>query len=83
MISEAEAALRLNGDHPIAHNMLGIEALARNDTAAALLHFRAATRADPQSVALWLNLAKASRLAGDDEAERSALESRWRAISAI
>jgi len=75
VISEAEAALRLNGDHPIAHNMLGMEALARNDTAAALLHFRAATRADPQAVALWLNLAKASRLAGDDEAEKSALES--------
>ena len=75
VISEAEAVLRLQSDHPIAHNMLGMEALARNDNGAALLHFRAATRADPTAVALWLNLAKASRLAGDDEAERSALES--------
>ena len=43
VISEAEAALRLKSDHPIAHNMLGMEALARNDNRAALLHFRAAT----------------------------------------
>ena len=75
VIREAEAALRLKGDHPIAHNMLGMEALARNDNAVALLHFRAATDADPEAIPLWLNLAKASRLAGDDEAERSALES--------
>lgn len=75
VIREAEAALRLNADHPIAHNMLGIEALARNDTPAALERFKAATAADPRAIALWLNLAKASRLAADDDSERSALES--------
>ena len=29
VVREAEAALRLRNDHPIAHNMLGMEALAR------------------------------------------------------
>jgi aspartate beta-hydroxylase len=74
-IREAEAALRLDPNHPVAHNMLGMEALARNDAAVARVHFETATRADPRSPALWLNLAKAHRLAGDDERERAALES--------
>jgi aspartyl/asparaginyl beta-hydroxylase (cupin superfamily) len=75
VVAEAEAALRLKNDHPIAHNMLGMEALARNDIDAARRHFEAATRADPKVTALWLNLAKAHRLRGEDQAERSALES--------
>ena len=75
VVREAEAALRLRADHPVAHNILGVEAMARNDTAAAQGHFEAATRADPKVTALWLNLAKAYRLAGNDMAERSALES--------
>jgi aspartate beta-hydroxylase len=40
----------------------------------AIGHFRAATAADPSAIALWMNLAKAHRLAGDDAAERAALE---------
>jgi len=72
---EAEAALRLRPDHPAAHNMLGMEALVRNDFAAAKSHFEAAARADPKAIALWLNLAKAHRESGDDEGERSALQS--------
>ncbi|MBV8907881.1 MAG: aspartyl/asparaginyl beta-hydroxylase domain-containing protein [Sphingomonas sp.] len=75
VIREAEAALRLRGDHPIAHNILGMEALGRNDPAAAERHFAAATAADPAAAALWLNLAKARRLQGDDTGERAALES--------
>jgi len=75
MVREAEAALRLHADDPRAHNMLGVDALERNDIAAARRHFEAATRADPGAAALWLNLAKAHRLAGDDEAERAALQS--------
>jgi aspartate beta-hydroxylase len=72
---EVEAALRLNPEHPLALNMLGMEALGRNDPATARLHFEAATKADPKATALWLNLAKTHRLAGDDAAERAALES--------
>jgi aspartyl/asparaginyl beta-hydroxylase (cupin superfamily) len=73
-IREAEAALRVKADHPLAHNMLGMAALDRNDVPAALRHFGAATRADPRATALWLNLAKAHRLAADDAGERAALE---------
>ena len=72
---DIEAALRLKPDHPVAHNMLGLDALNRNDAAAAREHFEAATRTDPNAAALWLNLAKAQRLSGDDAAERNALES--------
>jgi len=75
VVREAEAALRLRPDHPAAHNMLGMEALGRNDTAVARRHFEAATKADPRATSLWLNLAKAHRMDGDDAAERSALES--------
>jgi aspartyl/asparaginyl beta-hydroxylase (cupin superfamily) len=73
-IREAEAALTLNPDHPIAHNMLGMAALDRDDLLVALRHFAAATAADPKATALWLNLAKAYRLAQDDAGERAALE---------
>jgi aspartyl/asparaginyl beta-hydroxylase (cupin superfamily) len=72
---EIEAALRLRPDHPAALNMLGMEAMRRNDVSAARKHFEAATRADPSAAALWLNLAKVHRLSGDDSAERAALES--------
>ena len=75
VVREAEAALRIRSDHPAAHNILGMDALEREDAAAAARHFEAAARADPRAAALWINLAKAHRLAGDDAAERSALES--------
>jgi aspartyl/asparaginyl beta-hydroxylase (cupin superfamily) len=75
VVREAEAALRIRADHPIAHNMLGMEALGRNDAATAERHFAAAASADPKTTALWLNLAKARRLQGDDAGERAALES--------
>jgi aspartate beta-hydroxylase len=75
MVREAEAALRLRDDDPRAHNMLGVEALDRGDSVAAQWHFEAATKADPGAAALWLNLAKAHRLNGNDEGERAALES--------
>jgi aspartyl/asparaginyl beta-hydroxylase (cupin superfamily) len=75
VIREAQAALQLRADHPVAHNILGIEAQDRGDFESARRHFEAATRADPSAAALWLNLAKANRLAGDDAGERAALES--------
>ena len=75
VVREAEAVLRLRSDHPVAHNILGMEALERKDAATAARHFEAAARADPRAAPLWINLAKAHRMAGDDSAERSALES--------
>src|SRR5215212_3422118 len=75
VVREAEAALRLRADHPTAHNILGMEALGRKDAAAAQRHFEAAAKADPGAAALWLNLANAHRLAGNDNGERAALES--------
>jgi aspartyl/asparaginyl beta-hydroxylase (cupin superfamily) len=74
-VREAEAALGLRPDHAVAHNILGIEAIRREENAAARQHFAAATRADPSSETLWLNLAKAHSVAGDDEAEAAAIES--------
>jgi len=73
-IRDVETALSLKPDHPVAHNMLGLDAIARNDAAGAREHFQMATVADPGAPALWLNLAKAERLLGDDAAERAALE---------
>jgi aspartate beta-hydroxylase len=40
----------------------------------AIEHFEAAIAADPSAIPLWMNLAKAQRLAGNDDAERAALE---------
>ena len=74
VLREAEAALRLRPDHPIAHNILGMEALGGGEVASAEEHFAAATRADPKAIALWLNLATARRRLDNDEGERAALE---------
>lgn len=74
-VREAEAVLKLQPDHPTANNILGVEALNRNDGVVAKKHFEAAISADPKAAALWLNLAKANRTLGDDGAERTALES--------
>ena len=65
-----------SADHsqPQLRNALGLTALEAGDARAAIAHFTAAATADPTAAALWMNLAKAQRLAGDDEAERSALE---------
>lgn len=72
---ELNAAIELRPDHPLAHNMLGMDALASGDWKAASRHFESATRSDPRASALWINLAKARRLAADDEGERAALQS--------
>ena len=74
-VREAECALKLRPDHAIAHNILGIEALSEGDVTAARAHFQAAAQADPGSTTLWLNLARAHSIAGDDEAEAAAIES--------
>ena len=59
---------------PHVRNALGLAALEAGDAGAAITHFTAAAEADPTATALRMNLAKAQRLAGDDEAERRALE---------
>lgn len=70
-----EAALEVDPRHPMVRNMLGMEALAVDDARGAEEHFAVAVEADPDAAPLWLNLAKARRLLGDDEGERKALES--------
>lgn len=58
-----------------AANARGIAALHGGDSAAAIAAFREATSADPSACPLWINLAQAYRLVGDDAGERTALES--------
>ena len=55
-------------------NQSGMAALRAGDAAAAVAAFSRATAGDPAAGALWRNLAHAHRLAGDDAAERGALE---------
>ncbi len=59
---------------PLALNARGVRALADSDAALAARLFAAAAEADPGEQALWLNLASAHRLQGDDAAEQAALE---------
>ena len=59
---------------PHSLNSLGLAALNAGNFNDAIGHFRAATDQDPGAPSLWMNLAKAHRLARDDEAERKALE---------
>ena len=70
-----EAALEIDPKDPLVRNMLGMEALAADDPSTAEDHFQAAVSSDPGAAPLWINLAKARRLLGNDEGEREALES--------
>ncbi len=62
------------GEHPLALNALGLNAISRgvHDEADAL--FRRAIAADPRSPELWMNLAKVRRDRGDHAAEKAALD---------
>ncbi|WP_294394726.1 aspartyl/asparaginyl beta-hydroxylase domain-containing protein [uncultured Sphingomonas sp.] len=62
------------GDHPLALNGLGVQALGSGDAAAAAALFQRAITADGHAPELWLNLARAHRALADDAAERAALE---------
>jgi aspartate beta-hydroxylase len=64
-----------NSKDAAAANRLGLDSLRSGDARAAASHFDRACRADPTAGELWINLATAQRLLGDDEAERIALES--------
>jgi aspartyl/asparaginyl beta-hydroxylase (cupin superfamily) len=59
---------------PYELNELGLTALEAGRSDEAIQHFRAAAEADPSLATLWMNLAKAHRLLGEDDAERAALE---------
>jgi len=59
---------------PHVRNALGLAALDAGDADGAIGYFTAASEADPTAPALWMNLAKAQRLARNDDAERTALE---------
>ena len=55
-------------------NELGLDALETGDAGEAIKQFRAAVAADPSLTDLWMNLAMAQRMAGDDPGERQSLE---------
>lgn len=57
-----------------AANAAGMAALRAGNGAEAAVAFRRALEADPQAGPLWRNLAHAERLAGNDVAERAALD---------
>ncbi len=57
-----------------AANAVGMAALRAGDGAQAAAAFRRALEADPAAGPLWRNLAHAERLAGNDVAERAALD---------
>jgi aspartate beta-hydroxylase len=62
------------GEHPVALNMLGMQALGRKHGDDAASFFCRAIAVDARSPDLHMNLATARRLAGDDEGEKDALE---------
>ena len=69
-----DEALALVPDHPQVLNARGMRALADADAAMAARCFATAAAQDANQPILWINLATAHRLAGDDAAERKALE---------
>ena len=62
------------GDHPLALNILGRQALARDAPVDAAALFRRAIAVDPRAPELHMNLAIAMREVGDDAGEQAALE---------
>lgn len=69
-----EAILSHEPGNPKAANSLGMIALDQGDHARAESLFKQAANADPKESALWLNVAKAQRLQGNDDGERASLE---------
>lgn len=62
------------GEQPVALNMLGMQALARKDGGGAASFFHRALSVDAASPDLYMNLASARRMTGDDAGEQAALE---------
>ena len=67
-----EALAGAPGD-PRILNRLGTHGLANGDPARARTNFTAAAEADPGEPTLWVNVATACRMLGDDAGERAAL----------
>lgn len=67
------AVLASDPDQPVARNVLGLDAMAAGQAAAAADHFEAALRREPAAIPVLLNLAGAYRSLGRDEDERRAL----------
>jgi aspartyl/asparaginyl beta-hydroxylase (cupin superfamily) len=65
--------LQLDPNNPAALNALGMRSLLRGDPEEAVGLFGRAAAADPSAPALWMNVAKARRIMGDDEGERTSL----------
>jgi aspartate beta-hydroxylase len=59
--------------HPVALNGLGMLALADNAAAEAAAMFRRAAESDPNALVLWMNHARATRMLGDEAAEKASL----------
>ncbi len=64
----------MDGEDATARNWLGADALARADARAAAAHFEIACKREPGEPSHWINFATATRILGDSERERSALE---------
>ncbi len=69
-----EAILGQEPGNPKAANSLGMIALETGDFPRAENLFARAAKADPREPALWINVAKAQRLQGNDAGERASLE---------
>lgn len=69
-----EAILSHEPGNAKAANSLGMIALETGDFSRAENLFTRAAKADPREPALWINVAKAQRLQGDDAGERASLE---------
>lgn len=59
---------------PLELNRIGMRALESGDAAAARAHFEQAVALDSEATPLWMNLAKAQRLLGDDAGEAASLD---------
>ncbi len=67
-------ALEAGPDEPVVLNSLGVHWLAEGRARDAQPLFERAVSIDTQAPPLWMNLAKACRLQGDDAGERRALD---------
>lgn len=68
-----QRVVALEPGHAGALNSLGVIALADGDAALAAAYHQRAAEADPRAAVLWINLAKAQRLMGDEAGERNSL----------